>query len=157
MVSATAKHVYDCIVRRFLSIFYPPAVYQKVALTTQIRRESFFSGFKVLAEEGYLKVVGLPSNKKATQNAGNGESTEPVSYTHLDVYKRQFVSSLVRFHLTDQDLEQHSFGKFVSADKSNFIIMVQCKSDVVEDLFAVDRLGKPLYGKDFVSDLTRCV
>ena len=75
-VSATAKHVYDCIVRRFLSIFYPPAVYQKVALTTQIRGESFFSGFKVLAEEGYLKVVGIPSNKKATQNAGNGESTE---------------------------------------------------------------------------------
>ena len=75
-VSATAKHVYDCIVRRFLSIFYPPAVYQKVTLTTQIRGESFFSGFKVLAEEGYLKVVGIPSNKKATQNAGNGESTE---------------------------------------------------------------------------------
>ena len=75
-VSATAKHVYDCIVRRFLSIFYPPAVYQKVALTTQIRGESFFSSFKVLAEEGYLKVVGIPSNKKATQNAGNGESTE---------------------------------------------------------------------------------
>ncbi len=40
-VSATAKKVYDCIVRRFLSIFYPPAVYQKVALTTQIRRESY--------------------------------------------------------------------------------------------------------------------
>ena len=75
-VSATAKHVYDCIVRRFLSIFYPPAVYQKVALTTQIRGESFFSSFKVLAEEGYLKVVGIPSNKKAAQGTGNAENAD---------------------------------------------------------------------------------
>ena len=57
-VSATAKQVYDTIVRRFLSIFYPPAVYHKMSITTQVRNESFFSNFKVLSEEGYLKVVG---------------------------------------------------------------------------------------------------
>lgn len=62
-VSATAKKVYDCIVRRFLSIFYPPAVYQKVSLTLKIKEESFFSSFKVLAEEGYLKVAGVPQKK----------------------------------------------------------------------------------------------
>ena len=57
-VSQTAKQVYDTIVRRFLSIFYPPAVYHKINLTTKIKEESFFSSFKVLTEEGYLKVVG---------------------------------------------------------------------------------------------------
>ena len=57
-VSATAKQVYDTIVRRFLSIFYPPAVYHKMSITTKMKEESFFSNFKVLAEEGYLKVVG---------------------------------------------------------------------------------------------------
>lgn len=75
-VSATAKKVYDCIVRRFLSIFYPPAVYQKVALTTQIRGESFFSSFKVLAEEGYLKVAGIPQSRKQTQNTEQDGNTE---------------------------------------------------------------------------------
>lgn len=63
-VSATAGRVYDCIVKRFLSIFYPPAIYQKVAVTTKIKEESFFSSFKVLAEEGYLKVTGTPQAKK---------------------------------------------------------------------------------------------
>ena len=63
-VSAVSHKVYDLIVRRFLSIFYPPAVYQRVAITTQIRGESFFSGFKVLAEEGYLKVAGIPQQRK---------------------------------------------------------------------------------------------
>lgn len=74
-VSSTAKGVYDLIVRRFLSIFYPPAVYQKVAIVTKIKEESFFSSFKVLAEEGYLKVAGIPKKKAsqtATKDSSNG-------------------------------------------------------------------------------------
>ena len=62
-VSATAHKVYDLIVRRFLSIFYPAAVYQKVSIVSKMRGESFFSSFKVLAEEGYLKVTGVPQSK----------------------------------------------------------------------------------------------
>ena len=76
-VSSTAKGVYDLIVRRFLSIFYPPAVYQKVAIVTKIKEESFFSSFKVLAEEGYLKVAGMPKKKAsqtATKDSSNGNS-----------------------------------------------------------------------------------
>ena len=76
-VSSTAKGVYDLIVRRFLSIFYPPAVYQKVAIVTKIKEESFFSSFKVLAEEGYLKVAGIPKKKDsqtATKDSSNGNS-----------------------------------------------------------------------------------
>ena len=60
----TARQVYDVIVRRFLSIFYPPAIYQKVAIITKMREEQFFANFKVLAEEGYLKVLGVPNPKK---------------------------------------------------------------------------------------------
>ena len=76
-VSSTAKGVYDLIVRKFLSIFYPPAVYQKVAIVTKIKEESFFSSFKVLAEEGYLKVAGIPKKKAsqtATKDSSNGNS-----------------------------------------------------------------------------------
>lgn len=70
-VAYTAKSVYDLIVRRFLSIFYPPAVYQKIAITTQIKEEQFFSNFRVLAEEGYLKVAGVPGQKKAEQSGND--------------------------------------------------------------------------------------
>lgn len=67
-VSSTAKGVYDLIVRRFLSIFYPPAVYQKVAIVIKkIKEESFFSSFKVLAEEGYLKVARHSEEKLLRQ------------------------------------------------------------------------------------------
>ena len=62
-VAHMAAQVYDVIVRRFLSIFYPAAVYQRMSVVTQIQTEQFFSNFKVLAEEGYLKVVGIPASE----------------------------------------------------------------------------------------------
>ena len=63
-LSHLSCQVYDLIVRRFLSIFYPPAIYQKVAIVTKMKEESFFSNFKVLAEEGNLKVAGITGQKK---------------------------------------------------------------------------------------------
>ena len=75
-VSYTASQVYDIIVKRFLSIFYPPAVYQKVSMVTKIDNESFFSSFKVLAEEGYFKVVGIPGQKNNTDDSENQDNTD---------------------------------------------------------------------------------
>lgn len=72
-VSYTAKQVYDVIVKRFLGIFYPPAIYQKVSIVTQMKGENFFSNFKVLAEEGYLKVAGVYQPKKEQDHAEGAE------------------------------------------------------------------------------------
>lgn len=59
-----AKKVYEIIVRRFLSIFYPPAVYQKVALILNCKGEKLFANFKVLTEEGYLPITEYSFGKK---------------------------------------------------------------------------------------------
>lgn len=75
-VSPVSQKIYDCIVRRFLSIFYPPAVYQKISIVTKMKEESFFSSFKVLAEEGYLKVAGIPGGKKASGTSWEGKEDE---------------------------------------------------------------------------------
>lgn len=65
-LTPTAAKVYEVIVRRFLSIFYPPAVYQKFSLTLQVKEESFFASFKVLIQEGYLKVTDFSFKKENT-------------------------------------------------------------------------------------------
>ncbi len=65
-LAPTAAKVYEVIVRRFLSIFYPPAVYQKFSLTLQVKEESFFASFKVLIQEGYLKVTNFSFKKENT-------------------------------------------------------------------------------------------
>ena len=71
-VSLTAQRVYETIVRRFICIFYPPAVYQKISLVTKIQNESFFSSFKVLLDEGYLKVA---TNSFAKRKAADAMSS----------------------------------------------------------------------------------
>jgi len=53
----TSKKVYEIIVRRFLSIFYPAAVYNKLALTLNCKNERLFANFKVLADPGYLPIT----------------------------------------------------------------------------------------------------
>ncbi len=63
-LQAVSAQVYELIVRRFLSIFYPGAVYRKIALTLLMKGERFFSGFKVLESEGYLKVMAYSFLKK---------------------------------------------------------------------------------------------
>lgn len=73
-------HVYEIIVKRFFSIFYPPAVYQKINLTLKMQTvdstERFFSSFKVLLEEGYLKVVKEYSFKQKKEREDKSENSE---------------------------------------------------------------------------------
>lgn len=78
-LSHTAAKVYETIVRRFLSIFYPAAEYRKVSIITKIKSESFFASVRVLEKEGYLKVLGNVSDKSlgtAKANPEDKASTE---------------------------------------------------------------------------------
>lgn len=77
------QKVYMLIVRRFLSIFYPPAIYKKATLVGVMpatfsdgttTTEHFSSNFKILAQKGYLEIAGVPSKKKATDNKTDNKS-----------------------------------------------------------------------------------
>ncbi|MDO5337694.1 MAG: DNA topoisomerase [Eubacteriales bacterium] len=76
-LSLTAQRVYEVIVRRFLCIFYPPAVYQKVSLVTVRKEERFFSSFKILISPGYLKIAASSFAKEnASSKEEGGEDSE---------------------------------------------------------------------------------
>lgn len=64
-LTPTAHRVYDTIVKRFLSVFFPAAEYRKVSIVVKISGESFFASFRVLEKEGYLKIVGTPGDKSS--------------------------------------------------------------------------------------------
>ena len=74
-LNPTAQKVYEVIVRRFLSIFYPPAVYQKVTLVTAIGQEYFYSNFKTLLEEGYLKPATFSFKKQQSEKTPTQDQT----------------------------------------------------------------------------------
>ncbi len=81
------QKVYMLIVRRFLSIFYPPAIYKKATLTgimpatftdESTTTEQFSSNFKILAQKGYLEIAGVPKSKKKATDSKGGDDTEAV-------------------------------------------------------------------------------
>ncbi|MBE5892470.1 MAG: type IA DNA topoisomerase [Lachnospiraceae bacterium] len=85
----TAAKVYKVIARRFLSIFYPPAVYQKFSLCVKVKEERFFANFKVLAEEGYLKVSAFSFKKDASKNEEkDGEAKETEEKCDAELMQR---------------------------------------------------------------------
>ncbi len=80
-VSQTAKGVYDIIARRFLSVFYPAAEYQKASLVLVRNGERFFAGFKVLYKQGFLEVAGTAfSKKKSDEEEEEKFSPELIRY-----------------------------------------------------------------------------
>lgn len=89
-LSAIALKVYDTIVKRFLAIFYPSAVYQKVAIIMKKDTESLFSSFKVLISEGCLKVAGIP----ASQNRGNKNNDDETEDVKCDAAMLELLQKL---------------------------------------------------------------
>lgn len=78
-VSPTAAGVYEVIARRFISIFYPAANYQKVSLRADVQGEKLFASFKVLILEGYLKVADQYTfSKKVMEKKNETDETEDV-------------------------------------------------------------------------------
>lgn len=77
-LSNLEKQVYEMICRRFLSIFYPPAKYRKFSIELTAENgehtEHFFSAFKMLIEEGYLKVAGIPKSQDPSKKEGEAGS-----------------------------------------------------------------------------------
>ena len=75
-LSATAKGVYDRIVRRFLAIFYPAAEYKKIAVVLSVGTEKFFSNLKILSEPGYLALYGGQDTDDAPKKAKKDEKED---------------------------------------------------------------------------------
>ena len=62
-LSQQSRAVYERIVRRFLSVFLPPAVYEKTSLEITVDTEHFFASYRSLIEEGYLAIAAVPKKE----------------------------------------------------------------------------------------------
>lgn len=124
-LSELNSKIYQVIVRRFLSIFYPPAIYQKYAVEIECKTEHFFASFKVLKEEGYLKVAELPKRKKeeAAEKKEKEEETlldasHPEFLQMLEKLKKGTVVSVDAFHIKEGETsppKRYSSGSMILA------------------------------------------
>lgn len=84
--------MYEVIVRRFLSIFYPAAVYQKVNVTVRAGTERFFTSTKILMEEGFLPVSQFSFTKKKESDAVEESTGEEAETANADL--KQIINQL---------------------------------------------------------------
>ena len=95
-LSKTAYGVYATVVRRFLSIFYPPAEFSKVTMVTGMGSERFFYSFRVLLKEGYFKVAGNPYEKKKKPDASEESTGENAGNPAESSFGLEFLEVLNR-------------------------------------------------------------
>ena len=70
------KEVYKLIVKRFLAVFYPPTEFNKISVTVEVEKETFYANGKVCTKVGYQEIL-KPNQKKANkQSTKNGEAVE---------------------------------------------------------------------------------
>src|SRR5699024_8187171 len=64
-----------------------------------------------------------------------------------------FVCPFIRFHFSCKDLEEGRLCKLVASNESDFVIVIDGKAQVVQNLYSIYRLGEPFHSQHFVSDL----
>ncbi|MDP9697408.1 type IA DNA topoisomerase [Paenibacillus polysaccharolyticus] len=82
-LSKEEQNIYDLIVRRFLSHFYPPAEYKQHTVLTEVEKHQFKTSVKELLSIGWKVVLGsgdqeqgASGRKKAKKNSNEEEEAE---------------------------------------------------------------------------------
>lgn len=126
----SAAKVYETVVRRFLSIFYPPAVYQKVSIVSVIEKERLFSSFKILVSEGYLKVVQNSFAKKKEESAQEeGEQTEDTSFLEI----LQTIKKGSELDITDFQIKEGETSPPKRYTSGSMILAMENAGQLIED------------------------
>lgn len=132
-LSVVSQKVYQVIVRRFLSIFYPPAVYQKVSLVTAVGQEKLFSGFKVLVEEGYLAVATVGNKKENENSSGKEEKTEDMQCDVSFLEYLQKIKKGTRIPVIDYEIKEGETSPPKRYNSGTMILAMENAGQLIED------------------------
>ncbi len=159
-LSHTAVKVYETIVKRFLSIFYPAAEYRKVGITAILKGESFFASVRVLEKEGYLKILGsiydkAPTGASGKNTAENGsEDSDNQEEDSADQAMLQKIMSLKKGMMVPVNNLTIKEGETVPPKRYNsgaLILAMENAGQLIED----DELRAQIKGSGIGTSATR--
>ena len=122
---ALSAKVYEVIARRFLSIFYPAAVYQKTALDLMRQQEHFFANFKVLEEPGYLKAADVSGGRKKAEEAEKKGGKAELQAGDADKSGGMEKGGNEESEKNQKDVENPEFQKMLASLKKGMEIGIQ--------------------------------
>lgn len=120
------QKVYMVIVRRFLSIFYPPAIYKKATLTGimpatfsdgSTTTEQFSSNFKILVQKGYFEIAGVPKEKKKNNKPGETKDNKEKDSENTENQDEENM---------EQSLDEEFFNLLYNMKKGDKIPVTEC-------------------------------
>ena len=132
----TSAKVYEIIVRRFLSIFYPAAVYQKITLTAKCKGETFVSSFKVQAEQGYLEVSQNSFARKKVEEYTERETVDEEQETSCDISFMEALGALKKGAPLDKKTLEKKEGETSPPKRYNsgtMILTMENAGQFIED------------------------
>ena len=146
-LNPTALKVYEIIVRRFLSIFFPPAVYRKVSLNVSVKGEQFFANFKVLESQGYLEASAFSFKKKAADKGTakpensddkpkNNEDTDDADESMTDQEFMEAVNQLkkgMELPVSDMQIKEGETSPPKRYNSGTIILAMENAGQLIED------------------------
>ena len=139
----TAVKVYEVIVRRFLSIFFPAAQYQKVSIVASMvypdapsEKERFFSSSKILVDEGYLKVTPLSFFDKKKTTKSENESNEEEEEESFDAVLVEAISKLKKgsiIAMKELNIKERETSPPKRYNSGSMILAMENAGQLIED------------------------
>lgn len=150
----TTARVYELICRRFLAIFYPPAIFDKISLEIRLGTEMFSASFKTCVDPGYLEVMDYSFRKKKEDTAeepqqkdgeGNEQETDKVP---------AFVSSLrksMKMNCTGLEIKEGETKPPKRYNSGSMILAMENAGQLIEE----EELREQIRGSGIGTSATR--
>lgn len=146
------KNIYINIVKRFLSIFYPPAEFNKVSVTLEVDNEQFSTSGKVCTNLGYLEILKQPKNADETKdtdnNVGNDAPVVP-SEANLDILNT--LKKGQEINVINYELKESETTPPTRYNSGSIILAMENAGKLIED----DELREQIKGCGIGTSATR--
>ena len=166
------RKIYDLVVRRFISVLYPPFIYEQTTLSASSNGETLIAKGKVVKQAGWksvyeydsdtdtnstdIKEQNLPALKKGTSlsitntKINHGFTNPPARFTEASLLSA--MENPVKFMQTKEQIMRKTIGE------TGGLGTVATRADIIEKLFAsflIEKKGNDLYitskGKQLLS------
>lgn len=157
-VSERGRKVYEVVVRRFLSIFYGPALYQRISVTAAVEKEHFFATSKALLEQGYLKVAAKEAAAKngsakntAADTEGKGAAAKKADGQELDISLLAGLRKGTRLPVLDYTIKEGETAPPKRYNSGSMILAMENAGQLIED----EELREQIRGSGIGTSATR--
>ncbi|MFL0248738.1 DNA topoisomerase III [Candidatus Clostridium stratigraminis] len=161
LLSSEERHIYDLVVKRFLSVMLPPYEYLQTTITADINGESFVAKGNVIKSKGWKKVydraddLAEDEDEKDSQVLPQVKKSEKLSIISVDSKKLK-TKAPARFNEGTLLSAMEKPHKYVDVDKvaaktlgeTGGIGTVATRADIIEKLFNIFYIEKN--GKEII-------